>query len=287
LQPVPRPRLDTLGGGVVHADGHVHVLWLVAGHVLLELFVGVGDDREVLGRDAVALRAVAVAPEGDPPPPGLTCREHDAARDAGGEVLLEDTAVHDLANQGSHALLRALNWALVGWSDHKSATHDVGLSSRSPVPLADAPKEVGQGAAEEVRLLEIRQVGRGLEYHQLRSFDPLVEHPRRSDWRSRILLADDDEGGELDRADPVGQVEPGDRPAAADVTGRLRPPDHRPHPLDDLGLSLPERRGEPPPAGRTRQRPASAFPCGSHISGRAARGWLSVTTGAPAGPSSA
>src|SRR5438552_13029979 len=45
----------------------------------------------------------------------------------------------------------------VGWSDHKSATHGVGLSSRSPVPLADAPKEVGQGAVEEVRLLEIRR----------------------------------------------------------------------------------------------------------------------------------
>ena len=71
LQPVPGPGLDALGEGVVDADGDVDLLGLVAGHVLLELFLRVGDDGEVLGRDAVALRAVAVAAEGDAPPAGL------------------------------------------------------------------------------------------------------------------------------------------------------------------------------------------------------------------------
>src|SRR5256886_5564181 len=44
LQPVPRPGLHTLGQGVVHANSDVHVLGLVTGHVLLELFLGVGDE---------------------------------------------------------------------------------------------------------------------------------------------------------------------------------------------------------------------------------------------------
>ena len=107
LQAVPRPRLHALRQRVVEHDRHVDVLGLVAGHVLLELFLGVGDDGEVLGRDAVALRAVAVAPEGDAPPAGLARRQHDAARDAGGEVLLEDAAVHDLDRSGlPYTLLR-------------------------------------------------------------------------------------------------------------------------------------------------------------------------------------
>src|SRR6185369_16895596 len=106
---VPRPRLHPLGQGVVEHHRHVGVLGLVAGHVLLELFLRVGHDREVLGRDAVALRAVAVPPEGDAPAAGFPSRQDDAARDTSGEVFLEDTAVYDLADQRCHTgLLRRL-----------------------------------------------------------------------------------------------------------------------------------------------------------------------------------
>ena len=78
-------------------------LGLVAGHVLLELFLGVRDDREVLGRDAVALGAVAVAAERDAPPAGLAGREHDPAADPRGEVLLEDAPVDHLDGEMRHA----------------------------------------------------------------------------------------------------------------------------------------------------------------------------------------
>src|SRR5439155_6044831 len=108
LQPVPCPRLDALRQRVVDRDRDVDVLGLVARHVLLELFLGVGDDREVLRGDAVTLGAVPVSAERDAPPARLARRQHDTARDARGEVLLEDTAVNDLTDQGSHALLLTL-----------------------------------------------------------------------------------------------------------------------------------------------------------------------------------
>src|SRR5262247_4263448 len=105
LQSVPRPRLDALGERVVHDHGDVDVLGLVTRHVLLELFLGVGDDGEVLRRDSVALRAVAVATERDAQPARLARRQNDAARDARREVFLEDATVDDLTDQGSHSLL--------------------------------------------------------------------------------------------------------------------------------------------------------------------------------------
>src|SRR4030095_14547156 len=120
LEPVPGPGLHALRERVVHADRDVHLLGLVAGHVLLELFLRVRDDREVLGRDAVTLRTVPVASEGDPPPPGLPCGEDDAAADGRGEFLLEEAAVDALAGEVSHALppRNASGESLVGWSDH-------------------------------------------------------------------------------------------------------------------------------------------------------------------------
>src|SRR5262245_11721919 len=105
LKPVPRPRLDALRERVVDGDRDVDVLGLVARHVLLELFLGVGHDREVLGGDAVALRAVAVPAERDSPPARLAGRQHDPARDAGGEILLIDTAIDDFTDQGCHSVL--------------------------------------------------------------------------------------------------------------------------------------------------------------------------------------
>src|SRR4030095_4301572 len=99
-------------------------------------FLAVGDDREVLGRDAVTLRAVAVAAEGDAPAPGLAGGEHDAARDPGGKILLEDAAVDDFADQGCHTL--APPWAglpsrlAVRWSDQNILRSPPRLSSPNP-----------------------------------------------------------------------------------------------------------------------------------------------------------
>src|SRR5262249_8883483 len=75
---------------------------LVARHVLLELLLGIGYDREILCGDAVALRAVAVPPERNAPPTGLPGREDDAASDPRGEILLEDTPVDHLDGEMRH-----------------------------------------------------------------------------------------------------------------------------------------------------------------------------------------
>src|SRR6267142_1305800 len=118
-QLVPCPRLDALRQGVVHDDRDVDVLGLVTRHVLLELLIGVGDDREVLRGNAVTLGAVSVPAERDAPPARLARREHDPARDTRGEVLLEDAAIDDLTDQGSHSLLLKLAYCVTGrlsWS---------------------------------------------------------------------------------------------------------------------------------------------------------------------------
>src|SRR4029077_14422019 len=111
----PGPGLDALGEGVVDADGDVDLLGLVARHVLLELFLGVGDDREILGGNAVALGAVTVAAERYAHSAGLAGRQHDAAADARREVLLEDTAVDDLTREMRHR--SSSPQGLVRWSD--------------------------------------------------------------------------------------------------------------------------------------------------------------------------
>src|SRR5262249_31225733 len=115
LKPVPRPGLHALGERVVDADGGVDLVGLVARHVLLELLDGVCHDREVLGGDAVALRAVAVATEGDAPPAGLAGGEDDASTDPSGEILLEDTAVDDLAGEMRHRSSSSFGPAGLRW----------------------------------------------------------------------------------------------------------------------------------------------------------------------------
>src|SRR5262249_26878104 len=77
-------------------------LGLVALHVLVEFLHAVRDDREVLGGDAVALRAVAVPAEGNAPPTCLACGEDDATTDSSREILLEDAAIHDLTCEMRH-----------------------------------------------------------------------------------------------------------------------------------------------------------------------------------------
>jgi hypothetical protein len=90
---------STLGQRVVEDDRDIRVLRLVARHVLLELFHAVGNDREVLGGNAVTLRTVAVSAERDAPATGLAGREHDAAADSRGQVLLKDPAVDNFDDQ--------------------------------------------------------------------------------------------------------------------------------------------------------------------------------------------
>src|SRR6266542_2416427 len=72
------------------------LLRLVLRHPLLERQVVGGDDGEALRRDAVALRAVAVTPEGDPRLPLPVRREHDGPAQVLRERLLEDAPVDDL-----------------------------------------------------------------------------------------------------------------------------------------------------------------------------------------------
>src|SRR5262249_10027051 len=173
LQPVPRPRLDALRERVVDDHRDVDVLGLVARHVLLELFLRIGNDREVFRGDAVALRAVAVSAERDAPPARLACRQHDAAGDASGEVLLKDAAIDDFTDQGCHALLLSSPVRVVGHSSWSAGLTREGTARlrycqdgdsqyRSPPPetgtpeLADLAEEPGQGVGERFGLLHIR-----------------------------------------------------------------------------------------------------------------------------------
>src|SRR3546814_4260475 len=66
---------DVFSSDLVDGDRHVDVFGLVARHVLLELFLRVRDDREVLRGNAVPLRAVAVTAERDAPPARLARRQ--------------------------------------------------------------------------------------------------------------------------------------------------------------------------------------------------------------------
>ena len=143
LQPVPRPGLDALRERVVHADGDVHLLGLVARHVLLELFLAVRHDGEVLGGNAVALRAVTVAAEGDAPAARLARGQDDAAADAGGQVLLADAPVDVLTGEMRHADLLGgpeggdgLRPAISMMGSHWSAGRLVGPHYASATPLA-------------------------------------------------------------------------------------------------------------------------------------------------------
>src|SRR3990172_500144 len=105
LKPVPSPGLYPFTEGVVNADGDVHLFGLIAGHVLLKLFYGIGNDRKVFGGNAVSLRAVAVTAKRDPPPPGPSGGKHNASGDSGRQILLKDPPVHDLTGEVSHLSL--------------------------------------------------------------------------------------------------------------------------------------------------------------------------------------
>src|SRR2546422_4824368 len=77
LAAVPGPRLNALDERVVDGDRHVDDGRLVLRHRRLELEIVDRDDRELLGRHAVALRGVAVARERGAGVAALARGEHD------------------------------------------------------------------------------------------------------------------------------------------------------------------------------------------------------------------
>src|SRR5258708_26596266 len=160
LKPVPGPGFHALEQGVVDAYGDVHFLGLVAGHVLFELFRGVGHDGKVLGRDTVPLGTVPVAPECDAPLPGLAGREHDPAHNPSSQVFLENTPVHHFTDEVCHVtpLPRSTSRGsrsglLVRWSDHYHAPGAGALSSiisgstAHISPPTESPRRRGEAPA--------------------------------------------------------------------------------------------------------------------------------------------
>ena len=94
-------------------------------------------------------------PNAMPHRPDFRADEHDAARDARREVLLEDAAVDDLTDQGCHAApprpgvtgeLPDCSRAMVGWSDRETIPDRPGrLSSRSLGVAASADRRLSGG----------------------------------------------------------------------------------------------------------------------------------------------
>ena len=106
LQPVPGPGLHALEERVVDHDADVDFLGLVLGLPFLQGDLVAGDNGEVLGGDAVALRAVAVPAEGDPGFSLPVRCQHDGAADVGRELFLEDSAIDDFdCEKTAHVLL--------------------------------------------------------------------------------------------------------------------------------------------------------------------------------------
>ena len=89
LKPVPGPGLDALAHGVVNVDRNVDVGSLIDGEALFQFLGAVGHDRELLGRDAVTFRGVAVAPESGADLAVFPGRENDGADDVPRQALLK------------------------------------------------------------------------------------------------------------------------------------------------------------------------------------------------------
>ena len=96
---MPPPGLDAPRHRVIDHQRDVDVIDVQLGSALgLELFLGqIGrDEREVLARDPVALRGVAVAAVRERDPAHAAGDHHDVAADVLPEILLEDPAVLNL-----------------------------------------------------------------------------------------------------------------------------------------------------------------------------------------------
>src|ERR687894_268920 len=96
LPPIPGPGLDPVAHRVVKDRDHVQLIGLVLGHVLLERYVIRSDDRELLGRNAVALRRVAVALDRRSQPVPLSGRQNHVLTQVRRQRLLEDPPVSEL-----------------------------------------------------------------------------------------------------------------------------------------------------------------------------------------------
>ena len=102
LQAVPRPGLEPFAQRVVGHDGDVVVVGLVPRQVLLHFFFGIGNDGELLGRNAIAFRRVTVAPEGDTDLALLFRSKDNPAAEILCQIFLKNAAVHDLHGSGGH-----------------------------------------------------------------------------------------------------------------------------------------------------------------------------------------
>src|SRR5215475_4017901 len=101
---IPGPGLDALGERVVHHAHHRDVLRLVLGHLDPERVHVIGDHRELLGRNPVALGGVPVALDRPTDLVVAAGRLHQLLRDDPREVLLEDTPVGDVNGTDRHPI---------------------------------------------------------------------------------------------------------------------------------------------------------------------------------------
>jgi hypothetical protein len=95
LQAIPGPRFHAFAQGIIRNDGDVIIIGLIPGEILLELFLGIGHDGKLLGRDAVTFGRIAIAPEGDADFPFLSGGQDHTTADVLGQGFLEDAAVYD------------------------------------------------------------------------------------------------------------------------------------------------------------------------------------------------
>src|SRR5207237_9317381 len=96
LQSVPRPGFNALKERVIHRDSDVNFLRLVLGHALLERLLVGADDGEVLRRNPVTLRAIAVPTEGDSGLAFLMRRQDNGPTDPASQSFLVDASVNNL-----------------------------------------------------------------------------------------------------------------------------------------------------------------------------------------------
>ena len=95
---MPTPWLDALAHGVVENDGNVALVDVEFRATLgFQFFLGkvVGHECEILARNAVALRSIAVTPVRKTDASHPMCDEDDVATDFFAKILLKDAAIVD------------------------------------------------------------------------------------------------------------------------------------------------------------------------------------------------
>ena len=105
LEPVPSPGLDALAQRVVDDDRYVHSLWLVLGKCLLEFFGIVSDHSEILRRNSISFRGVAVPAERRAYFVLLAGSQHDGPANVPRQILLKYASVNNFDSCNCHAHL--------------------------------------------------------------------------------------------------------------------------------------------------------------------------------------